>query len=459
MSKIKVPTKEGYYDIHDSDTGEFAPKEGELSSSSGDEFDLESLFDVKFDEDISSIIDDSDLGEGAFEVEKKVYELSEEQNEFIESLGFGDLELSLINEYEDFDENKIISASEDELRKLLKARIILDKSEALISSDKELNKLKSRKFEGLWKDVKDASDYEELTTTKSTGADYTRFEAKKNYFEMSSSPSRDEKLNQLNEFEELGEQYNERKKEITKNLDELKKFVNSYIDKSSSYSEEKRKAAKICSTSEEALEKFNSKKLINNLKENDPEALESISFYTGSYHIINEPLRGIYYAKSDPSPYGFVDTVEAMTRAIDKSTFNFDYTVERGTGHITIGGRKIGSELSDKELSKFVGSEFKQQSFCSTSAVESTVSGSEFDKGCLLHIYCPKGTKGMFVYDVARHKKEQYEMVLQRGYSYKINKIYRKGGKVHIECDVILGSDDEKYSTEDLKRIERDYVY
>lgn len=460
MGKVKVPTKEGYYDIHDSETGEFAPKEGELSSSfDDDDFDLESLFDIEIDDDIASIIDDSDVGGEAIKAEKKTYELTPEQNDFIEKLGFGDVELSLINEFEDFDEDKIISASDDELRKLLKARLILDKLDDLVASDKELNDLKSQKFDGLWKDTKDASDYEELSTTKSAGADFTRFEAKKNYFEMSSSGSKEEKLNQLNELKELGEKYNQRKNEIIGNFEGLKKFVDSYIDKSSSYSAEKRKNAKIFSTSEEALEKFNSKSLIDSLKKDDPDALEAVSFYTGSYHIINEPLRGVHYMKEDPSPFGFVDTVEAMSRAIDKSTFDFDYTVERGTGHVTVaGGRRIGPELSDKQLKDFIGLEFKQQSFCSTSAVESTVSGSEFDKGCLLHIYCPKGTKGMFVYDVARYKKKQYEMILQRGYSYKINNVYRKGGKVHIECDVVLGSDEEKYSTEDLRRIERMYV-
>lgn len=452
MEKVKVPTKEGYYDIHEKETGRFAPKEG--GSSDDFDFSIDDILGLKLDDDLASL-DESDMGgESLF-----AYELTPEQNELIEELGYGDVELSLINEFEDFNKDKIMSASEDELRKLLKARLIYDKLDQIIGSDKELSELKAKKFAGLWKEAKDASDYEELSTTKSAGADFTRFEAKKKYFDSSPSDSKDSKLQELSELKELGEKYSARKEQISKNYEELKKFVDSYIDRSSPYSKASRKKAAILETPEEALEKFNSKKLIDKLKKEDPEALESVAFYTGSYHVINEPLRGIRYVKEDPSPYGFVDTVEGMTRAIDASTFDFDYTVERGTGHITVsGGRTISTSLSDEELNSFAGLEFKQQSFCSTSAVASTVHGSEFDKGCLLHIYCPKGTKGMFAYDFARYDKKQYEIILQRGYSYKINKVYRKNGKIHVDCDVVLGSDDEKYSTETLKRIEREYV-
>ncbi|MBR3208887.1 MAG: hypothetical protein IKF82_01320 [Bacilli bacterium] len=453
MEKIKVPTKDGKYDIHYKETGEFAPKDGGDDSPSFD-FDVSFFSDISFDDDLD-ILDDSDLG-SADSGSKYVYDLTSEQKELIDSLGFGDVELSLINEFDDFDEEMILNASEDELKKLLQARLLLDNFDKAVESDKDLQKLKEEKFTGLWKDAKDASDYEELSTTKSSGADFTRFEAKRNYIENSTSPDKEERLENLDKLKALGEQYIERKNKLFENYSDLKDFVNSYRNSLSPYSKERKDVAKLISDPKEALEKFSkSKDIVNDLKENDYQAYDSIGFYTGSFSVINEPLRGTHYWKSDPSPYGFVDTVEAMTRAIDKSTFDFDYTVERGTGHISLpGGIKLGNEMSESELKSYIGAEFKQQSFCSTSAVEN----ARIDKDCLLHIYCPKGTKGFFAYDVARYDKKQYEVILQRGYSYKITNITKKGGKVHIDCDVVLGSDKEKYDSKKLKEIEREYV-
>ena len=52
----------------------------------------------------------------------------------------------------------------------------------------------------------------------------------------------------------------------------------------------------------------------------------------------------------------------------------------------------------------------------------------------------------------------QNEFLLQRGYSYRITKAYQLNGQLHIDCEVILGSDEQKYDDNELKRIERTYV-
>lgn len=452
---IHVPTVKGKYDIHGDKTGKFISEDGEYSSEEGTDLASE-LLSFELDEDLIGLEGDSSETEG----ESPFFEnpITEEQEAFIESLGYGDVELSLIHEFHDLDKDKIMSANEEELRALLKAKIILQNKDKQLEFDKELNELKKEKFDGLWKDVKDASDYEELSTTKSKGADFTRFEAKREYIQNSLSPDKDEKLQKLDRLEDLGKQYLERKKEIDSSYSGLQTLVDKFTDTDSPYSEARKSAAKILESPEEAKEKFDkgAKALISELEKSDYKALDSVGFYTGSFSVINEPLRGVTYGKTDPSPYGFLETVKAMTRAIEKSTFDFDYTLERGCGHINLSdGTVLGSEMSLSELKEYIGSEFKQQSFCSGSAVKGA---SISDKKCNLNIYCPKGTKGMYVYDIARHKPEQYEVILQRGYSYKITDVYYKNGKVNFDCEVILGSDSEKYDDKRLEEIEKERV-
>ena len=452
---IHVPTKEGKYDVHGDKTGKFISEEGEYTSE--DETDLASeLLSFELDDDLIGLGEDS-LEEGD-ESSFFVNPITEEQEEFIEALGYGDVEMSLIHEFKDLDKDKIMSASEEELKALLKAKIILENKDKVLESDEELKSLKSEKFDGLWKETKDASDYEELSTTKSKGADFTRYEAKRGYIESSSAPDKEEKLEKLDRLKELGEKYTARKNEIESSYTGLQTLVDKFTDTDSPYSETRKKAAAIFEDSKEAQEKFRSKakELIDDLNKTDYKALDSVGFYTGSFSVINEPLRGITYGKTDPSPYGFEETVKAMTRAIDKSTFDFDYTLERGCGHINLSdGTVLGSEMDLEELKEYIGSEFKQQSFCSGSAVKGA---SISDKGCNLNIYCPKGTKGMYVYDIARYKPEQYEVILQRGYSYKITDVYYKNGKINFDCEVILGSDSEKYDDKQLEKIRKERV-
>lgn len=452
---IHVPTKEGKYDVHGDKTGKFISEEGEYTSE--DETDLASeLLSFELDDDLIGLGEDS-LEEGD-ESSFFVNPITEEQEHFIEELGYGDVEMSLIHEFKDLDKDKIMSASEDELKALLKAKIILENKDKILESDETLKSLKSEKFEGLWKESKDASDYEELSTTKSKGADFTRYEAKREYIENSSSSDKEEKLEKLDRLKELGEKYSERKKEIESSYTGLQTLVDKFADTDSPYSEARKKAAAIFEDSKEAQEKFRnkSKELIDDLNKNDYKALDSVGFYTGSFSVINEPLRGITYGKTDPSPYGFEETVKAMTRAIDKSTFDFDYTIERGCGHINLSdGTILGPDMSLDELKEYIGLEFKQQSFCSGSAVKGA---SLSKKKCNLNIYCPKGTKGMYVYDIARYDKEQYEVILQRGYSYKITDVYYKGGKINFDCEVVLGSDSEKYDDKQLEKIRKERV-
>ena len=51
------------------------------------------------------------------------------------------------------------------------------------------------------------------------------------------------------------------------------------------------------------------------------------------------------------------------------------------------------------------------------------------------------------------------EMILQRGYSYRITKVERKGGAYYLDMEVILGSDSSKPVGNDLKKLGNEYYY
>ena len=51
-------------------------------------------------------------------------------------------------------------------------------------------------------------------------------------------------------------------------------------------------------------------------------------------------------------------------------------------------------------------------------------------------------------------------MILQRGYTYRITKVERKGPKFYVDCEVILGSDEKNNITDmnELKKIGEKYL-
>ena len=78
-----------------------------------------------------------------------------------------------------------------------------------------------------------------------------------------------------------------------------------------------------------------------------------------------------------------------------------------------------------------------------------------------MNIYCPKGTKALYLNPLSHFKGEgENETLIQRGYSFKITKAYKSGFHIYLDCDVILGSDENKYNDEDLKAIaDKNYKY
>lgn len=53
------------------------------------------------------------------------------------------------------------------------------------------------------------------------------------------------------------------------------------------------------------------------------------------------------------------------------------------------------------------------------------------------------------------HYPHENELILQRGYTYNITKAEKKNGKLYIDCDVVLDSDEDKYNDEELEQLKQ----
>ena len=453
----KFTTKEGQGSAIDDDNEQvdLGNKDDiEDNNSSDDMFADDDFEDITVDDDFD--LDDLDDEFADIEVEENAVSLSEEQENEINNYNYGELETALVNSpYNDYDKEKIFNASPEELRQLLKAQLIVSQKNKLVANNNELNELNNELFPGLWlKDVS-AADYKDLKSN---------WIKKYEYFDKQyTGEDKADKIQKLLRFKELGELYEQSYNELFSSIKEYEELLEKYSDPNSAYSQKRKDAAvwiKGVGVSEKAIKKFgpHANKLIDELKAYNPKAWQAIYFYTSSYSIINEPLRGVKYGNyNDPSPFGFVETVKKMTEAVDSSTYDFDYWCQRGTNALKINDSLTLDYYTDmKTLQSLVGQTFKHQSFYSAGAGKGTGFSSN---NIIINTYCPKGTKGFYMNTQGHYAHSgENEMILQRGYSYKINKVEKHGGTIYLDVDVILGSDSEKYNDKQLQEIKNKYV-
>ena len=198
--------------------------------------------------------------------------------------------------------------------------------------------------------------------------------------------------------------------------------------------------------------------------------------YTQSYHKYNEPLRGYEYGTSKFVGVGKIDLedigvstgygmkkgqvkklIDDLTDIIDKSTYDFDYWVQRGTG--LRGMDKFFNVdpsdfyLSQEELAaKLLGTTPTEYAFMSTGVAKGkglNTSGT----GITLNIYAPKGTKMLYCEPFSafgqgdgkswdgKSKQSSFgheaEMLLQRNTKFRVIKVEKAGSRWFIDMEVI----------------------
>lgn len=408
----------------------------------------------------ASILDDSwfekSFGEDTAITDKKPeLNVDEKVKKVINGLDYKSAYDDAIND-PTLDLDKIKNASEEELKELLQAKSVLKEQ----NKDYSLDKANKDTFYGIWQYPVKPSDYLEKKD---------KIEAKKAYFINDyQGADKEAKLANLDAFVNAGEKYAAAKEAFDAKYGDAQAIVDRYSN--DLYSQERKNSAKWiggknypvlgsghATAESEKVFGPNANKVLGDLAQNNPKQYNAVKSYTSSYVGINSPLRGEDYYNGMYSKESFVETVEGMTAAIDKSTYDFDYWCQRGTSRILDkeNGIDIRPDMSLAELKQFVGKKYVHRSFYSAGAAKGTgFTGSEI----IINTYCPKGTKGLYVKSISSFEHEN-EIILQRGYSYKITKAYKKDGKVYIDAEVLLGSDEDKYNHDELVKLANKHIH
>ena len=357
-----------------------------------------------------------------------------------------------------FDKAKLMGLTNAELEEVQNAVITCENKEQTIFD--ELQEYNHGAVVGLWLDPKFPSDYKML---KNSGS----FDKKKKYFEdifMGPESKKQEMLNALNDFQIKGEKYIQEKLKLEDKYKPYEELIAKYQD-DSPYTQARKDAAMWISNKDftgevQAVIDNIGKKTnayMSNLKKEDYTAYSAMVDYTGAYSWITNTLRNKPYGGS----YGkgtmtdkFVSTVKAMDRALDSSTYDQDIWVRRGVDNLMINNLSgaLGMDLANlpmKDLSTLAGTCFKDQSFVSCGGSKHTGFGS---KSIDMYIYCPKGTNMLHMAQYSSYYSEN-EFVLARGYTYRITKAYMKGGTITIDCEVLLGSNQDRHSDDKLQQL------
>lgn len=164
-----------------------------------------------------------------------------------------------------------------------------------------------------------------------------------------------------------------------------------------------------------------SKKDVENLNYIERRAIYNYCSDNGflpTYKRINSYLWG----ESTEIPSYLKDDINAMTEAISQRTLTQATTVYKAEDSHRI--FKGNENLSVEELNQmFVGQDYTDYGFCSTSISEKGTEEYQRPNGVILEIEAPAGAQAIFTGEVSRYKEKEQEILFQRGSVFRINSI------------------------------------
>ena len=359
----------------------------------------------------------------------------------------------------------------DEVKKLLEARgqtKLEDKLKEHIGEiTSKLAKYKinfDKTYSGIWKDSVKVTDYPDKKDAVAEKIKYFN-----DHIILASSGDDAAKFRELlkltEEFEKQGKKYLKHQvaiekllrekrditKELRKNISvDLSRYDQQYKDTAFWFKE--RKAA-------DKVLRAQTGEVWNDLSKEEREALYQ---YTGGSGKFNRPLRGYEDSWKNYKGIGQVDLnyegakemIEVATKALNKSSYDFDIWLQRGVesadgaaGFLGISTNQL--TLSEKELQDLLLDKVvKDEAFLSTAACK----GSGFSGDLVVNAYAPRGTKMIYAEPFSRYGQgsklawdgvasqsffgSEFEVIIQRGSSYKITKLEKVGSRIFVDVDV-----------------------
>lgn len=358
-------------------------------------------------------------------------------------------------------------------KKLAAEKALSDAKDAQEKAQAALNSYGNKTYSGIWKNDVTLDDYDSKKGS---------IQAKMDYFlqKTASDPNNtkwDDLIQQLNEFQEKGEEYSKLKNELV--IAKQKVWdLSGQSQKTgfeSSYSKERKDAALWAKSPKEA-DGFLRNKTGEVWRNATPEERGAIFEYTKSFHKFNEPLRGIEYGTNRLLGVGKTDLnagsarngkkLNAMTRIINKCSYDFDIWMQRGTGY---GGMDSFFGISESLLRNGTQEQL-EKALINKSVVDFGFFSCGDSKGAgfssnpiIMNVFAPKGTKMMYAepfsafgggsgknwdgFATQGYFGGEAEVILQQGTIFKITKIERSrpGGPIYIDVEVVGQGEVQKW--------------
>jgi hypothetical protein len=341
-----------------------------------------------------------------------------------------------IDDWEEKLDKKIVAA---EMKKLKKEKILLQD---------ELDNFDIKTYSGIWKSDVTTADWGKLN-----------IDGKKKYYEGKFLTETDidkmklykDYYNQLIELDDQGQKYFNIQQKIKKADADLLKLQNRGKIKSSvldDFTQDRKDAAlwfdKDHGGFSAADQYFDppAKLIHKNATKQEKDGFYTYTYGSGGH---NRPLAGFQKPWSKPGTgweeefyigpknvwidfEGKGSQIRGLTTLIEKSVYDQDIWLQSGQNFSTIEGF-LGipygslSKMDDAALQQFVGRRNVVYNFLSTAVNEG--GGSMFNGRPLkINFYAPRGTQMLYASDVGAFGKGENEMILQRGGTYEITKIY-----------------------------------
>ena len=255
-----------------------------------------------------------------------------------------------------------------------------------------------------------------------------------------------EKLKKLEQYEEAGKKYAKIQKDLEKVEKKLASLRMPEPDLTGgAYSQTRKNAALWAKTNAE----YQKNDAIFDKLAKEVHSKKSAFEHQGYYHYtwgsgpFNQPLAGfkngwggtfVGPGKLDINVGGYGDRIRGLTQLCEKSKYDFDFWCQSGQTLETLEGfLKIPygtlRGMTDAQLQQFVGTQKEIPQFISGAINKG--GGSYTPGNMLFNIYCPKGSEALYVRDDGHFHKNEHEIILQRGGTYKITRIYWGQDTVH----------------------------
>lgn len=344
-----------------------------------------------------------------------------------------------------------------------------------VQLQQQLDNFEIKTYTGIWKDDITTADY---------AAKQQSISAKKAYYENKLLTTTDpatvakyqQYLKQLEEFETEGKKLFDLQNQLsatTAKLTNLKKsgiISNTKNAVSDTFSDERKQAAKWFDrkaggfSAADAYFDPPAKTVHNAATKKEQHGFYTYTSGSGGH---NRPLAGFekpwtksgtgweqQYYKGAHNVWidfeGKGEDIRGLTTLIEKSTYPDDVWLQSGQGFGTLGGflgvdAKKLQGMTDADLQQFVGRKNVFNQFIST-AVNKGGGGMFNSKPVKFNIYAPKGAEMLYASDVGAYGKGENEMILQRGGTYEITKIYwgndaTDGNRTKLFVDLDLHSE------------------